>query len=261
MEELKKTIIDSLYKSNFYEALINIQTLETNFPNASETLFFYYYLYDLMHWVSRHKKHDSTNQIQTNKDKYFNKILQSYQNDKSTTYLQLYLFLEENFRTFEHYTWFRKYDKSKELLDQSLKENPNNLKAQFYMLLCEKQIKECFKFLYDHRLDTTIIEKFLSNIWFKEEFLDDSQKLKKLYNLDREHDTLLYYIQKKDYQWLYEYFNDDVMCQPYFILIHKHAKLLFQLVTSFFLQTLQVINYHLQSAFSVDYNRLRYTQI
>ena len=209
MEELKKEIVNNLYKSDFYKALINIQTLETRFPNALETLFFYYYLYDLMHWVSRHKKHDSTNQIETNKKKYFNKILQSHQNDKSTTYLQLYLFLEENFRTFEHYTWFRKYDKSKELLDQSLKENPNNLKAQFYMLLCEKQIKECFKFLYDHRLDTTIIDKFLSNICFKEEFLDDSQKLKKLYNLDREHDTLLYYIQKKGYQWLYKYFNED----------------------------------------------------
>jgi len=52
-----------------------------------------------------------------------------------------------------------------------------------------------------------------------------------------------------------------VMCQPYFILIHKHSKLLFQLVTSFFLQTPQVINYHLQNAFSVYCNKLQYTQI
>lgn len=43
MEELKKAIIDNLYKSNFYEALINIQKLETSFPDAQETLFLYYY--------------------------------------------------------------------------------------------------------------------------------------------------------------------------------------------------------------------------
>ncbi|WP_457748983.1 DUF2971 domain-containing protein [Sulfurimonas sp.] len=209
MEELKKTIIDSLYKSNFYEALINIQTLETNFPNASETLFFYYYLYDLMHWVSRHKKHDSTNQIQTNKDKYFNKILQSYQNDKSTTYLQLYLFLEENFRTFEHYTWFRKYDKSKYLLDKALKENPDKLEVQFYILQHEGKIKECFKFLITNTLDTQIVQKFLNSVWFKDEYLDDSQKLKQRYSLNSEYNNLYYHTQKKDYQWLYEYFNED----------------------------------------------------
>ncbi|MCF6172572.1 MAG: DUF2971 domain-containing protein [Campylobacteraceae bacterium] len=210
MEELKKEIVDNLYKSNFYEALISIQKLYTSSQGgAPEIFYFYYYLYDLMSWVSRHKKHDSASKIQNSKDKYFNKILQSNQNDKSTTYLQLYLFLEENFRTFEHYTWFRKYDKSKELLDQSLKENPNNLEAQFHRLLCEEKIKECFEFLSNHRLDTKIIDKFLSNIWFKEEFLDDSQQLKKLYNLDTEHNTLFYYTQKKDYQWLYKYFNED----------------------------------------------------
>nr|WP_264299330.1 hypothetical protein [Sulfurimonas sediminis] len=53
----------------------------------------------------------------------------------------------------------------------------------------------------------------------------------------------------------------EVMCQPYFILIHKDSKLLFQVVTSFFLQTPQVINYHLQSAFFVGYNKPQYTQI
>ncbi len=51
-----------------------------------------------------------------------------------------------------------------------------------------------------------------------------------------------------------------MMCQPYIILIHKYAKLLFQLVTSFFLQTPQAISYHLQNAFSVGYNKLRYIQ-
>ncbi|MEN4046569.1 Tn7 transposase TnsA N-terminal domain-containing protein [Sulfurimonas sp. NWX367] len=60
-----------------------------------------------------------------------------------------------------------------------------------------------------------------------------------------------------------EYFEEKftLICQPYFILIHKDSKLLFQLVTSFFLQTQQVINYHLQSAFFVGYNKPQYTQI
>ena len=36
MEELKKTIIDNLYRTNFYEALKNIKQLEVNFPNKEE---------------------------------------------------------------------------------------------------------------------------------------------------------------------------------------------------------------------------------
>ena len=209
MEELKKEIVNNLYKSDFYKALINIQTLETHLPNALETLFFYYYLYDLMHWVSRHKKHDSTNQIETNKKKYFNKILQSHQDDKAATYLQLYLFLEKNFRTFEHYTWFRKYDKSKYLLDKALKENPDKLEVQFYILQHEGKIKECFEFLITNTLDTQIVQKFLNSLWFKDEYLDDSQKLKQRYSLNSKYNNLYYHIQKKDYQWLYEYFNED----------------------------------------------------
>ena len=55
--------------------------------------------------------------------------------------------------------------------------------------------------------------------------------------------------------------HPDLMCQPYIILIHKYSKLLFQVVTSFFFQTRQVINFHLQSAFSVYCNKLRYIQI
>lgn len=209
MEELKKIIIDNLYKSNFYEALINIQKLETDFSKEQEFLFFYYYLYDLMSWVSHHIKHNSTTEIEKNKDKYFNQILQINQNDKSITYLQLYLFLEENFRTFEHYTWFRKYEKSKELLEQSQKENLNNLETQFYILLHEEKTKECFEFLSKNVLNTQIVQKFLNSIWFKDEFLDETQKLKKKYNLTSEQSDLYYYKQKKDYEWLYKYFNED----------------------------------------------------
>jgi hypothetical protein len=209
MEELKKAIIDNLYKSNFYEALTNIQKLETNFPYTQETLFFYYYLYDLMSWVSHHKKHESTSEIQKNKDKYFNQLLEFYQNDKSITYLQLYLFLDENFRTFEHFTWFRKYDKSKDFLGRALEENAYNLEAQFYSLLHEEKTKECFEFLSKNTLDTQIVQKFLNSLWFKDEFLDDSQQLKMIYHLNTEQNDLYYYKQKKDYQWLYKYFNGD----------------------------------------------------
>ncbi|MDD5156836.1 DUF2971 domain-containing protein [Sulfurimonas sp.] len=209
MEELKKAIIDNLYKSNFYEALINIQKLETSFPDAQETLFLYYYLYDLMSWVSHHKKHNSKSTIQNNKDKYFNQILQINQNNRSITYFQLYLFLEENFRTFEHFSWFSRYGKSKYLLDQALKENQDNLETQFYSLFCEEKTKECFEFLSKNILDTQIVQKFLNNLWFKDEFLDDSQQLKQLYGLGSEHTDLFYYTQKKDYNWLYDYFNED----------------------------------------------------
>lgn len=209
MKELKKAIIDNLYKSNFYEALANIKKLETSFPNIQETLFFYYYLYDLMSWISRHKKHESTMERQKSKDKYFNQILHSYQNDKSTTYLQLYLFLEAKFRTFEHFTWFRKYDISKALLEQSLKENPNKLETQFYILLHKEKIKECFEFLNTNTLDTQIVQKFLNSVYSKNDFLDDSKQLREAYKLDSKQNDFLYYAKKENYSWLYKYFTEN----------------------------------------------------
>lgn len=72
MEELKKTIIDNLYRTNFYEALKNIKQLEVNFPNKEEILFFYYYLYDLMSWVSKNKQDASYKKIQKSEVKYQN---------------------------------------------------------------------------------------------------------------------------------------------------------------------------------------------
>lgn len=208
-EDLKKLVIDNLYKSNFYEVKTIIKKLETNFPHNQEILFFYYYLYDLMSWVSHHKKHKSTNKIQKSRAKHFNQIVKNNYNDKSATYLQLYIFLEKNFRTFEHYTWFRKYDKSKYLLNKALEENQNNIEAQFYLLFIDEKNKECFKFLSKNTLNTKIVQKFLNSLWLKKEFLDDSQQLKQEYNLTTEQSDLYYYIQKKDYNWLYKYFNEN----------------------------------------------------
>lgn len=51
-----------------------------------------------------------------------------------------------------------------------------------------------------------------------------------------------------------------VICQPYIIQIHKYSKQLFQVETSFFLQTQQVINCCLHCAFSDDYNKPLSTQ-
>ena len=229
MKELKKAIIDNLYKSNFYEALINIQKLETNFSEEQDFLFFYYYLYDLMSWVSHHKKHESSSEIVKNKDKYFNQILENYKNDKSITYLQLYLFLEENFRTFEHYTWFRKYDKSKELLEKSLKENQNNLEAQLYLLLINEEYKKCFEFLMNNKLDREVIQLIPLNLWYKEEYLDDFHRLKQRYNLTTEESNLSYYKEKKDYEWLYTYFNENTERKVKYLHIITYGEVCFKL--------------------------------
>lgn len=209
MEKLKKTIINNLYSSNFHEALTNIKKIENNFKNTNDDLFFYYYLYDLIGWVSYHKKDKSIIKIKNNKIKYFKKILEVHGSNKSDTYLKLYLFLDENFRNFNHFSWFDKYNKSKELLEQSLIENPNNKEAQFYNLYCEEKIEECFDFLKKNELNILTVQKFLNSIWYKEEFLDNSQKLKELYSLTSEQSDLYYYVQKKDYKWLYKYFNSE----------------------------------------------------
>ncbi len=205
MEELKKTIIDNLYRTNFYEALKNIKELE----DTVEALFFYYYLYDLMSWVSKNKQDASYKKIQKSKNKYLKKIVQKNENDKSQTYLQLYLFSEDNFRTFERYTWFKKYEKEKELLNQALQEDPNNLDAQFYLLFIDKENKKCFDFLIQNTLDTPIVQKFINNLWYKDEYLDDVQKLRKKYNLTTEQSELYYKVKKEEYNWLYNYFKEN----------------------------------------------------
>ncbi len=209
LEEFKKAVIDNLYKSNFYEVLLNIKNIETNFPDNKESQFYYYYLYDLMGWVSLHENNESNSLIQKDKNKYFNQILKDNKNNKSITYVKLYLFLEDNFRTFEHYTWFRKNDKSKTLLNLALSSNKNNLEANFYLLFIQKEFKKCFDFLNKNTLDTKIVQKFINKFWNNEEFLDDIRQLRKQYNLNTEYDEILYYTQKEDYKWLYTYFNEN----------------------------------------------------
>jgi len=209
MKQLKKSIIDNLYKSNFYEALINIKKLEDEIGEVEEVSFFYYFLYDLMEWVSKHKNDNNLKQIRDNKDIYFNKINEQNGSDKSNTYVKLYVFLKNNFRTFERYTWFGKKDKSLNLLNLALKENSNNLEAKFYILYSEENIKECFYFLTKNVLANKLVQQFLNRFWYKDEYLDEVQKLRIKYELDTEQNEFIYYAQKEDYEWLYKYFNDN----------------------------------------------------
>ena len=206
--DLKKKIIDSLYQSNFYDSLINIKKLEGEVKDSKEVLFLYYYLYDLMVWVSKHRRNSSiTEEITQMKNKYFNKILKYYQNDESTTYLTLYLFLDENFNTFERYSWFSKYNKSKELLNLSLKNNPNNIETQFYLLFTEEKTDECITFLQKNTLDNQIVNKFINRYWHK--YLNSCYELSQHYGLNTELVDIRYYLHKKDFNWLYNYFNQD----------------------------------------------------
>jgi hypothetical protein len=209
MEQLKKTIVDNLYKSNFYEALTNIKKLEDEVGQTEEVFGFYYFLYDLMEWISSHKEDKSITQPTENKKIYFNKINERNDLDTSRTYVKLYIFLEENFRTFDRFTWFGKKEKSINLLNQALKENLNNLEAQFYILFCEEKTKECFEFLNDNTLDTKIVQKFLNKVYFQDDFLDDTKQLRTKYELDTSQSDFIYYAQKKDYKWLHNYFNDN----------------------------------------------------
>ncbi len=209
MDQLKKTIIDNLYKSNFYEALINIEKLEKVLGQSEEICYFYYFLYDLMEWVDKHKNNKNSDAIKNKKILYFNKINEQNKFDKSTSYLKMYKFLDKNFRTFDRYTWFGKKDKSIKLLKKSLKENPNNFEAQFYTLLCEEKTKECFEFLYINTFSTKIVQEFLSKLYYQDEFLDDSKSLRIKYKLDSSQNNFIYNVQKKNYEWLYNYFNDN----------------------------------------------------
>lgn len=229
MEELKKAIIDNLYRTNFYEALKNIKQLEVNFPNKEEILFFYYYLYDLMSWVSKNKQDASYKKIQKSKNEYFKKIVQKNQNDTSQSYLQLYLFLKENFTKFDHFTWFKKYEKEKELLNHALQKDPNNLDAQFYLLFITKENKKCFDFLIENRLNIELVQKFLNSLWYKKEYLDNVQNLRGKYKLTTEQSELYYKAKKEDYEWLYDYFNKDEERKNKYLHIITYGKVCFEL--------------------------------
>ena len=229
MEELKKAIVDNLYITNFYEALTNIKQLEVNFPNTEETLFFYYYLYDLMSLVSRNKQDASCDEIEKSKDEYLKKIVQRNQNDKSQSYLQLYLFLKENFTKFDHFTWFKKYEKEKEFLNHALREDPNNLDAQFYLLFITKENKKCFDFLIENRLNIELVQKFLNSLWYKKEYLDNVQNLREKYKLTTEQSELYYKAKKEDYEWLYDYFNKEEERKNKYLHIITYGKVCFEL--------------------------------
>lgn len=229
MEELKKAIVDNLYITNFYEALTNIKQLEVNFPNTEETLFFYYYLYDLMSLVSRNKQDASCDEIEKSKDEYLKKIVQKNQNDKSQSYLQLYLFLKENFTKFDHFTWFKKYEKEKEFLNHALREDPNNLDAQFYLLFITKENKKCFDFLIENRLNIELVQKFLNSLWYKKEYLDNVQNLREKYKLTTEQSELYYKAKKEDYEWLYDYFNKEEERKNKYLHIITYGKVCFEL--------------------------------
>jgi hypothetical protein len=62
--------------------------------------------------------------------------------------------------------------------------------------------------LAKNNLDDRIAKKLLGHCQYKDEYLDNSQKLLSKYKLSTEYSDLIYYKQKKDYQWLYDYFNE-----------------------------------------------------
>lgn len=156
-----KLIVDELYKSNFYIAVKLIKGLENKFGELEEICMIYYFTYDFMEWVARHYQYKNLDEYVENKILYFNKI--NKENNKSNTYLKLYLFLEKNFRTFEHFTWFGKKDKSIKLLNNALEENINNLEAKFYLLFENEMIKDCFLFLLENELNKEMVENFIYN--------------------------------------------------------------------------------------------------
>lgn len=211
MEQLKKAIIKNLYDSNFYEALNNIKRLEYEAEGLEEILFFYYFLYDLMEWLANHKKDKNIKEITSNKKVYFGKICEQNGLDKSATYVKLYEFLEKNFRTFDRFTWFRKNEKSLYLLTQAVKENKNNIEAQFYLLFFEEKIIECFEFLNNNILDTQIASNFLNNfqIVYNKKYSNNSKKLREKYKLTTEQNEFIHYAQIEDYIWLYNYFTNN----------------------------------------------------
>lgn len=203
-----KIIIDSLYKTDFYNALMYIQRLEKDSGETDQVLKLYYFYYLLLEWMIVHKNENNQllQEVQNTKESYFQKIIKQAPN-KSDAYLQLYLFLNSNFRTFDRYTWFGKYDYSNELLNLSLQENQNNLQAQFYLLRLQENIGECFEFLETNTLDTSLVERFLDDIWYKYDYIEHSYQLRKLYKLPN--NEFMHHAQKKDFEWLYSYFNEN----------------------------------------------------
>ncbi|MDX4050418.1 tetratricopeptide repeat protein [Aliarcobacter skirrowii] len=206
-----KPIVDELYKSNFYAAVNLIKELENKFGELEEICMIYYFTYYLMEWTAKHYQSESLDEYTENKTLYFNKVNKN--NNKSNAYLQLYLFLEENFRIFDYLTWFGKKDKSINLLENALKENPDNLKAKFYLLLENNKIKDCFLFLLENNLDKTLVENFIYN---QARYLKNNIRFEKIlkaifekYNFSNT--KLEFYLNLYSYNFskLYEYYKSN----------------------------------------------------
>lgn len=204
-----KLIVDELYKSNFYIAVKLIKGLENKFGELEEICMIYYFTYDFMEWVARHYQYKNLDEYVENKILYFNKI--NKENNKSNTYLKLYLFLEKNFRTFEHFTWFGKKDKSIKLLNNALEENLNNLEAKFYLLFENEMMNDCFKFLNENKLNIDIVKSFIHSrkIIFTSKYQSKILELRKKYDLLGNEESYYGYAYSKNYQLLYEYFSDN----------------------------------------------------
>lgn len=207
-DEYIKKIIESLMQANFYEALFNIKKLENSSTN-NDALMLSYITHDLILWMATHKN-ISSKEHDNNKQRSFKKLCCSFKN-KSDVYFQLFLFLNKNFKTFDHFTWFGKKQKLLELLNLSLAENPKNLETQFYKIFINKNINKCFDFLQKNTLNTKTVNYFLNNtsVYLDKNNLEPSKKLRDKYELNTERSDFLYYTKSKDYLWLYDFFNKN----------------------------------------------------
>ncbi|OCL86553.1 DUF2971 domain-containing protein [Arcobacter porcinus] len=206
-----KLIVDELYKSNFYIAVNLIKGLENKFGELEEICMIYYFTYDFMEWVARHYQYKNLDEYVENKILYFNKI--NKENNKSNTYLKLYLFLEKNFRTFEHFTWFGKKDKSIKLLNNALEENLNNLEAKFYLLIENEKINDCFLFLVENQLNKEMVENFIHNQLINLKNIKQYKSIIKIifnkYNISNTKLEFYLNLYSDNFSKLYEYYKSN----------------------------------------------------
>jgi tetratricopeptide (TPR) repeat protein len=207
--EFIKESIKHLQDSELYKALDTLRSASKSEGLTKDLLSCFYFSYHLLFLMAKHQSQDS--------EKYerlrnFCLFKLRKENVEYNVFLDLYLFFEANFRTFQRFVWFDKRGLQEKLLIQAKSVESASKEAEFYELLFFNKYDECVNLLLAEDFDDDFIHSFLSK---QTVFTNKEEKIEKLRLLEKkyspaESNYFLFidlYVECDEYDKLYELFN------------------------------------------------------
>jgi len=175
MNGLCKEIIKELEEARFYKALSKIKELKTEGGVTTDLLMLLYFTYDLMFFMSKHQNIECTKYERLRN--YYLYKLETEIKARDSVYLNLSIFLYENFTTAEWAVWFDKNNEVLDLVNEALTINSNNQEAIFYKQHFSGKTSECVDLLLTGNFETKFIDNYLSKISFNRKSTKEKAKL------------------------------------------------------------------------------------